>query len=180
MACKSITAYINGSCGKVQGGSSELYLVAYNDLTNITGTLKKYSVDLTSNMIDEFGITSPAKFVKVGVLKNTLGFTEDYASNADTNLYEINTTVNLTINNISAESRQFVQDLADAGEVVAILKLRSGRYIALGVDGYLELSAVQGASGVARTDLNGYTITLSGQEESFAKLVDPTIITTII
>lgn len=180
MACKSITTYVNSNCGKVQGGASELYLIAYNDLTNIEGTLKKYSVDATSNMIDEFGVSAPKKFVKVGTLKNTLAYTEDYAGNADTNSYEINTTVNLTIQNITAESRSFVQDLADAGEVVAVIKLRSGRYIALGADGYLELSAVQGASGVGRTDMNGYTITLAGQEESFAKLVDPTIITTII
>ncbi|GGE28277.1 hypothetical protein [Sphingobacterium cellulitidis] len=179
MACKSLTKYTK-NCKKVQGGTSELYLIAYSDLTNVEGTLKKYSVDEVSNMVDTISTSSTKKFVKVGTVNNSLAVSEDYSSNIENNSFEINSTITFNISDISAESRLFVQDLADADEVCAIVKLRSGRYVAVGLDGYLSLSAVAGASGVNRGDFNGYSITLSGQEESFSKLVDPTIIASIV
>ncbi|MEJ5092653.1 hypothetical protein GEO21_21660 [Sphingobacterium faecium] len=178
MACKSLTKY-SKDCKGVTGGVAKLWLISYSDLTNITGSLDKYTVDETGNLIDEIGVTTK-KFVSIGLIKNTVGVNENYTKTAETNSFEITTELSLVISNISIESRTFVSNLADAGEVSALVQLRSGKFIALGLNGYLEVSTVASGTGVAGADLNGYTITLTGMENDFIRLVDPVIVPTII
>lgn len=177
MACKSLTKY-SKDCKGVTGGVAKLWLISYSDLTNITGSLDKYTVDETGNLIDEIGVTTKIRINRID--KNTVGVNENYTKTAETNSFEITTELSLVISNISIESRTFVSNLADAGEVSALVQLRSGKFIALGLNGYLEVSTVASGTGVAGADLNGYTITLTGMENDFIRLVDPVIVPTII
>lgn len=185
MACKSLTKY-SKDCNKgVTAGVAKLWLITHSDLSNITGTLDKYLVDATGNLITEVGVTTN-KFVSIGIIKNTVGVIENFTKTAETNSFQIDTELNLVISNISIESRTFVSNLADAGEVVALVQLRqkdslgNHKFIILGLDGYLELSTVVGGTGVNGTDLSGYTITLTGMENEFIRLVDHLIVPTII
>lgn len=180
MSClKTLTKYTR-DCKGTSGGVSKLFMISNSDLGVIAGTLSPYSVDATGNLIDEISVAAGKKFVPVGLLKNTVGLVENFAKTAETNAFEITTELTLVIGNISTESRTFVQNLIEAGEVSAIIQLRSGRFIAVGLDGYTEVSAIAGGTGTAGADLNGYTITISGVENELVRLVDPTIVPALV
>src|SRR5690606_3360648 len=158
MAClKTLTKY-NKECKGVAGGVSKLWMVSYSDLATVADALTTYSVDPTGNMISTIALKSTKKFVPVGVIKNSVGVVENFAKTPETNSFEITTELNLVISSISADSRKFVTDLIDAGEVACIIQLRSGKFIALGLDGFTEVTAIAGGSGTAGADLNGYTV----------------------
>lgn len=180
-SCKSLTALAK-SCGKTQGGATnELYLIAYDDLTLTNG--KAYTEDATNSMISAFGLgTAPAKkFVRVGVINNSIALNSDYSNTPENNSFSFDSTLAFNISNITAESRKFMQDLAEADFVVAVIKLKSGRVVAVGADGYLTLGTASMQSGTVAGDLNGFTVSLTETGGvSFPKLVDPTIIATII
>lgn len=179
MAClKSLTKY-DKKCSKVKGGASHLWLVSHSDLKNITGSLLPYEVDETGNLITEISLAASKLFVSVGTINNTLGITEEYTSTLETNSYDITTTLNLTISGISVESRTFVTNLIEAGDVAALIRLRSGRFVAIGLDGYMSVSTISGSTGVLGGDLNGYTISLVSAEDTLMRLVDPVIVPTI-
>ncbi|WP_166334644.1 hypothetical protein [Sphingobacterium chungjuense] len=180
MAClKSITKY-SKQCAKQQGGASELWLISYSDLKNVDGSLEKYSTDSTGNVIDEIGLATGKKYVSVGLIKNTLGITEEYASTPETNSFTITSTLNLYVSGITPDGRNFISELVEAGAVSALVKLKSGRFVALGLTGMMDVSAISGTSGVNSGDGAGYTITLTSDENHFLHLVDPTIITGLI
>lgn len=180
MAClKSLTKY-NKECKAVSGGVSKLWMISNSDLDLVSGSLQSYSVDATGSTIDEIALKTGKKFVAVGLIKNSVGVTENYAKTAETNSFEITTQLDLVISNISADSRKFVSDLIDAGEVSALIQLKSGKFIALGLDGYTEVSAIAGGTGKTGTELNGYTVTITGIENELIRLVDPLIVPTII
>lgn len=180
MSClKTLTKYTK-DCKGATAGVQKLWMISNSDLGTVVGKLQAYDVDATGQMIDEIALASGKKFVNVGLLKNTVGVVENFAKTQETNAYEITTELTLVVAGISTNSRKFVTDLIDAGEVSAIIQLKSGKFIALGLDGYTEVTAVAGGSGVAGADLNGYTITISGVETELLKLVDPAIIPTIV
>ena len=64
--------------------------------------------------------------------------------------------------------------------LIAIVKNNDGTYFLLGETNGLELSAGSYSSGTAYTDLNGWSITLSGGESAPSKEVDSTVITASI
>ncbi|WP_313235738.1 hypothetical protein [Sphingobacterium multivorum] len=179
MCLKSLTKY-KKECKAVTGGVSKLWMISNSDLALVAGSLQSYSVDETGQVIDEIALVSGKKFVSVGLIKNSLGVTENYAKTAETNSFEITTQLDLVISNITAESRKFVSDLIEAGEISAIVQLKSGKFIAIGLDGFTEVSAVAGGSGKVGTELNGYTVTITGIENELIRLVDPLIIPTIV
>ncbi|WP_099369868.1 hypothetical protein [Sphingobacterium sp. 1.A.5] len=180
MAClKSLTSYSKG-CKKVSGGVSKLWMIAYSDLQYLTGTVSNFKVDATGNMVSEIGLKTGKKFVEVGLIKNTFGVVENYASTPEANSFELTTEITLVVSDISIDSRTFVNNLLEASEVACIIQLRSGKYIAVGLSGYNEVSAIAGGTGVAGADLNGYTITISGLDNELIRLVDPTILTTVL
>jgi len=180
-SCKSLTALAK-ACGKVQGGATnELYLIAYDDLTLTNG--KAYTEDASSSMISAFGLgTAPAKkFVKVGVIDNSIALNSDYSASPENNSFSFDSNLAFNISNITAESRAFVQTLAEVDYVVAVIKLKSGRVVCVGADGYLTLGTASMQSGTAVADLNGFNVTLTETGGiSFPKLVDPTLLATIV
>lgn len=175
MACESLIAY-SKECASSAGGVQRLWLLAYKDLGTIPGSILPYEVGPSGNIIDvAFNDGAVAKFVPIGIIKNTVGITETLTKTVETGTSEITTELTLVISQITTASRAFAQSLAD-GEVVALLQLRSGNFIIAGLDGGLEASTIVGGSGTAGGDLNGYTITLAGIENQLLRLVDDTII----
>lgn len=178
MCLKSLTKY-NKECKAVSGGVSKLWLIANSDLANVEGTLSTYSVDATGSTIDEIGLVATKKFVSVGIIKNSVGLVENWSKTVESNSFENATQLDLVISNTTADSRKFVSDLLEAGDISAIIQYKTKKFVAIGLDGFTEVTAVTGGSGKVGTELNGYTITISGIEQDLIRLVDPLIIPTI-
>lgn len=173
MACESLIAY-SRECGSKAGGVQRLWLLAYKDLGLIENTNSPYTVGVSGEITD-VAFNGDARFVNVGIIKNTVGISETLTRTVETGTSEITTELTLVISQITNASRTFAQSLAD-GEIVALIQLRSGNYIIAGLDGGLEVSTIVGGSGTAGADLNGYTITLSGVENELLRLVDSNIV----
>ena len=175
MACESLIAY-SKECTSSAGGVQRLWLLSYKDLGQIEGSVEPYEVGPSGNIVDvAFNDGTVAKFVSIGIIKNTVGITETLTKTVETGTSEITTELTLVISKVTTSSRNFAQSLAD-GEVVALIQLRSGNYIIAGLDGGLEVSTIVGGSGTAGADLSGYTITLSGIENQLLRLVDPMLV----
>lgn len=175
MACESLIAYSKECSKGISGGVAKLWLLAYKDLGVIEGTNSAYELGITGDVTQIAFNSDDVRFVPVGLLRNTVGLTETFTKTPETGSFEITTELPLTISNITSASRAFVDSLM-GGEIVALIKMKSGRYIITGLDGYLEVTSVVGSTGIAGADLNGYTITLSGVETDLARVVDELII----
>lgn len=174
MACESLIAY-SKECSSKAGGVQRLWLLAYKDLGLIENTNAPYTVGV-SGEISDVAFNGDERFVNVGIIKNTVGLSETLTKTVETGTSEITTELTLVISQISNASRAFAQSLAD-GEIVALIQLRSGKYLITGLDGGLEVSTIVGGSGTAGADLNGYTITMAGVENELSRLVSDAIIT---
>ena len=163
MACESITAYAK-ECSSVAGGVQKLWLINYADLTS-------YTTSETTGEVTAMVLGVGKSFKSIGIIKNTVGITETFTKTVETGTSEITTELTLVVSQITTSSRKFVQSLANGGEIIAVIQLRSGNKIVAGLDGGLEVTSVVGGSGVAGGDLNGYTITFSGIENEFLRLV---------
>jgi len=172
MACKSLISYSRECESAISAGVGKLYLISYHDLDKVVGST--YAVE--GGLISKINVAKAKNFVEVGLLRDTVGITETLAKTPTTGTQEITTQLTLVISNITLESRTFVDTLLNAGEVAAVIELKSGRFIAVGLDGYFEVTGLTGGSGVTGQELNGYNITLTGVESKLMQLVDPVIV----
>ena len=71
------------------------------------------------------------------------------------------------------DKRTALDEIAKGGaEMVAFIETAAGTYHMVGYQFGLYASSVDGASGAARTDKNRYQVTLTGEENSLAYIID--------
>lgn len=167
MACESIISYTK-DCNSKPGGVKNLWLLNYTDLTSYTTG--------TSGDVTALVLAADAEFKKVGLIKNTSGLTQTFTKTIETGTAEIATEFVFVITKISSTSRNFLDKLMNAGEVVAIAELRSGVKVIFGLTGGIELTSLVYGSGTAAADLNGATVTLTGSEDELARILDATVV----
>ena len=167
MACEAIKAYTK-ECTASAGGVQKLWLINYSDLTS-------YATAELTGEVNAITLAAGADFKAIGIIKNTVGITETFTKTIETGTSEITTELTLVVSQITTSSRNFVKSLTNGGEIIALIQLRSGKRIIAGLDGGLEVTGVVGGSGVAGADLSGYTITFTGIENEFLRLVSSTV-----
>lgn len=178
MACASIVKLPNACGGDfLMAGSETLYMVAYKD-TIPAGTASTDRYVATNGIITAIGLTAGVKYVEIGTAKNTAGFTEELTKN-DNGTGFITQTVSATILDITPANITFVESVANQ-PVSVIIKLNTGKFVALGLNGKLELSALSGGGGVASGDTIGYALTFTGIDKSLVKLVNDSYVNSII
>jgi hypothetical protein len=176
MACSKAILTYTSNCDKVTvAGVQNLYLVGYSSLVPLTGSTEVYAVG-ANDMVNEIGATGGDKFVKIGILPKAVALKNPYAYDPATGLGEYTEELTLPVSNVSVDSRKLVKSLVGQ-PVSALVKLTSGVWLAMGLDGMMYVTAVEAAvDGVA----NAYTITFSGTSADFTPIVDPTIVTGLI
>jgi hypothetical protein len=178
MACISLVA-LPRACGTegILGGTEKLYMIAYKDLNVVSGTTVYTTA--SSGAVNQIGLDTAKKFVEIGLLKSTTGLNFEYVNNPQTGSSYFTNTLTLVLGNLSVENKAFVDSVKNQ-PVAIILKARTGKYFVTGLNGQFEVSAITGGTGVSEGDLNGYNITFSGVDGDTAKLVDETIIPTVV
>lgn len=175
MACNPILTYAN-NCNKVTvTGVSGLYLVGYSFLTHVADSLEVYASG-ANDMVNSIGATGSTKFAKIGILPKAVALKNPYAYDAATGIGEFTEELTLPVSNVSTDSRKLVKSLVGQ-PVTALIKLTSGTWLAMGLDGMLFVTAVEGA---VDGSANAYTITFSGTAADFTPVVDPTIVSALI
>lgn len=174
MACLLTDGIVKG-CRDNIGGIKEVYLANKELVTEITATDMEVTAIAT---IDGLGATAPA-FYTFEVNKASSNWTDTPAAVASNGGTFYTPSVTMVFSKNDATKANTVK-LMGQSTLVAIVKNNDGKYFLLGAENGLELSAGSYASGTAYTDLNGWTITLSGGENTPAFEVNASVITSAI
>ncbi len=163
MAC-DITAGRLRACKDGIGGVGELYLFNYeeNPFTVVNG------VATAINPL----VTEAFKFELEGD-GNTL--VQDMVSDRNTGTRVNTQTLTVVLKKISATDSANMNLLA-AGFPMAVVKDRNGIYHAVGIDDGIDFT-IQEATGGAKTDMNGYTLTGVSTTGSLAPKLDSATVT---
>jgi hypothetical protein len=149
------------------GGIRKLYLGAWEDFgpyvtTNPSGD--EICTSIGTNDIYEFVLPKhTGSFEEVGT----------YDINNGTGYYV--QTINATFHKLSQERAFVLQEMAKT-RILAVVEDNNGNFFVCGVVDAVEVTAMTSATGTAKGDLNGYTITLTGEEKSKAPAF-PTFLT---
>ena len=161
MACE-LTAGFTLDCKDGVGGIKAIYLQQLVDFqTGVT-------VDGTSGEIDGLPTASIYQFT---LPKHTGSFTEEVASSVENGTIFYTQTVTATFFQLSAARRKQLEIIAKNRLVVFVLDNNNNIWMVGKVDG-AEVTAMSTATGTAKGDLNGYTITFTAEEKNKAYRVE--------
>ena len=156
MACE-LTAGFNLDCKDSIGGIKAIYLQQHADfLTNI-------SIDGA----EEVNGLPTATIYKYICPKHTGSFTEEVASSVENGTIFYTQTVTATFFKLTAERRKQL-DLLGKNRLVVFVQDNNDNIWMVGRFDGAEVTAASTATGVAKGDLNGYTITLTAEEKNKA------------
>lgn len=150
MACSQTLNGITNDCAANMGGILEVYVANKADVTGVT---------VTSNKISAITMASSAKFKVYHFKPGTSSLSSNYQVNQENGVQYVQSDLLMVFNRMETAKRIEISALAQ-GEMVAIVKDANGLYWYLGFDAPLAISAGDGLTGTARTDRNGYSITL--------------------
>ena len=157
MACSQTLAGLANDCAANMGGISEVYLANKADVSAIT---------VASSKVTGITMASSAKFKKYYFRPNTSSMSSNYQVNQENGVAYVQTLLLMVFNRMETTKRVEVVAMAQ-GELTAIVKDCNGTYWLLGEENPLILNAGDGLTGTARTDRNGYSVTL---EDNFSEL----------
>jgi hypothetical protein len=153
MACE-LTAGFALDCKDTIGGIKAIYLQQHADF------LSGVTADSTTEEIDALPTASIYKYI---CPKHTGGFTEEVASSVENGTIFYTQTVTATFFKLSAPRRKQLELLGKNRLVVFVQDNNDNIWMVGRMDG-AEVTAASTATGVAKGDLNGYTITLTAEE----------------
>jgi hypothetical protein len=157
MACE-LTAGFLLDCKDTIGGIKAIYVQQHADFLN------GVSVDPTTLEIDGLSTASVYKYV---LPKHTGSFTEEVASSVENGTIFYTQTVTATFFKLTAARRKQLELLAKNRLVVFVQDNNNNIWMIGRMDG-AEVTAASTATGVAKGDLNGYTITFTAEEKDKA------------
>lgn len=157
MACE-LTAGFTLDCKEGVGGIKAIYLQQLADFQS------GVSVDATSGEIDGLPTTSIYQFT---LPKHTGSFTEEVQSSVENGTIFYTQTVTATFFQLSAARRKQLEIIAKNRLVCFVLDNNNNIWMVGKVDG-AEVTAMSTATGTAKGDLNGYTITFTAEEKNKA------------
>jgi hypothetical protein len=174
MACLSLTGLPLICNDGLIAGVQKLYMVANQDLQNVSGSTRPYVLS-TNSVVNQISLKSTKKFVEIGQLKNTAGLTETGVFNDNGTSYS---TVEMTLSlvDITAENQAFVSNVKGQ-EISALILSKTGKYYTVGLNGGMRLTAYTGGLGTADADQIGYTLTFSSADTMGIKLVETSVAT---
>jgi hypothetical protein len=157
MACE-LTAGFQLECRDSIGGIKAIYLQQHADfLTGVTA-------DSGTEEIDALPTATIYKYI---CPKHTGGFTEEVASSVENGTIFYTQTVTATFFKLTAARRKQLELLGKNRLVVFVQDNNDNIWMVGRFDG-AEVTAASTATGVAKGDLNGYTITLTAEEKNKA------------
>jgi hypothetical protein len=176
MACASLSA-LPRACGAEGGigGLEKLYMIAFSDLSGVTST---YTVS-SGGTISAIGIDSGKHFVEVGLLKSTSGIQSALTKDLTKGVAFWTSTLTLVLGGLSIENRAFVESVTNQ-PVAVIVKSRTGKYFFTGGNSLMELKSADANTGIQEADLNGFTLTFEGVDSNLIRLVDDSIVPSLI
>ena len=159
MSTCDITSGFTLGCRDNTGGIANLYILS-GSITSVT--------DASEGLIS--GITGSGEFFKFELFRQTSDFSEAITSTPENGTVFYEQTLNAVFFKLQSSTRNQVKVLAQNPNLKIIVETNNGtvdgvgRYWLLGEDRGMQLLSGTGATGTAFGDLNGYSLTFTGQE----------------
>jgi len=171
--CASITSGLAGvACGSNPGGVSEIYLANFDDISfTLTG-------GTVSAMLGPSGATADFMY-EYTFRRNTASVNEDLTKDIATGSLFYTQTATIVLDKQDKTKRDQLM-LLDNALVMYIAKHTNGTYWLYGAEDGSYVTTNAATTGTAKTDQNGYTITMVAEEPNRAYPVDPSIIDQIV
>lgn len=170
MACSQTLSNLLDGCDLSVGGILEAYYANFADVTAKT---------LTSDVITTISMASSTKFYTLHPPRQTSGLTSTWNISDENGTKYVQTDLQLVFNKMETAKRAAVMALA-LGEFCIIVKDRNGKYWFLGDEEPVKISAGDLTTGTARSDRNGYTVTLTDVSSAIPYEVDGSIVEALL
>ena len=157
MSCTQTIAGIARDCSPSMGGIKRAWIANYDDVASVT---------VTTNKISGITMQSSKTFKEFAFRKGTSSFTSTLNVDPANGVSYVSTEINLVFSKMETVKRVEVAALA-VGELAIIVEDMNGILWYFGKEEPVVASAGDGQSGVARTDRNGYSITLMDNCSTF-------------
>ena len=158
MSC-DITSGFTLGCRDNTGGIKNLYILS-GSITSVT--------DASEGLIS--GITGSGEFFKFELFRQTSDFSEAISATPENGTVFYEQYVNAVFFKLQSSTRNQVRVLAKNPDLKIIVETNNGsedgvgKYWLLGEENGVQLLSGTGATGTAFGDLNGYSLTFTGQE----------------
>lgn len=156
MSCPQTLSGLAKDCAASMGGIVRVLLANKDDVSAIT---------VTTGEITAITMVSTKTFKEYNFRPNTSQMTSNWQVSAENGVAYVQTDLVMVFNRMETTKRVEISAMALA-DLAAIVQDCNGKYWFLGYDNPLHLSAGDGQTGTARSDRNGYSVTL--QDDSLA------------
>lgn len=156
-------------CRSSRGGVDEFYVAALAD---------KLAITSSSGIITAFTMQSGKKFWTYKMEKENASFFDNIKTDPANGTKWNEQGGTAMIKQLTAANRNENELLAQ-NRVMVIHKDGNGNYWLLGETNGLDMTAIDGTTGKAYNDMNGYTLTFAGREPVSARLVTASLITAL-
>ena len=159
MSTCDITSGFTLGCRDNTGGIKNLYILS-GSIDTVT--------DASEGLIN--GISGSGEFFKYELFRQTSDFSEAISATPENGTVFYEQTVNAVFFKLQSNTRNQVRVLAKNPDLKIIVETNNGsedgvgKYWLLGEQNGVQLLSGTGASGTAFGDLNGYSLTFTGQE----------------
>lgn len=158
MSCSQILSGIVRDCEPSKGGIRRALIANYADVVQITET---------QDQVTAITMNEGATFKEYIPARNSSNFTENSQIDTTNGTNFVQTDIALVFGRRDTAKRVELKALS-LNELVVIVEDANGKYWLFGKDEPVMASAGTGESGTARTDRNGFTITLQANDDTFA------------
>lgn len=170
MPCNQTLSGIARDCDASMGGIVEALIANHADVTAVT---------VTTNQITAITMASTAKFKRYAFPRNTGSLSSNYTIDQANGVRYVASDLVLQFSRMDTAKRVEISALAQ-NDLVVIVKDANGKYWYLGYDEPVNASASDGLTGTARSDRNGYSVTLQDNSHEMPYEVDPDIIDDLV
>ena len=159
MSCSQTIAGIARDCSPSMGGIKRAWIANFDDVEAVTET---------TGVITGITMASSKTFKEFAFRKGTSSFTSTLNVDPANGISYVSTEINLVFSKMDTTKRVEMAALA-VGELAVIVEDSNGTLWYFGEQEGVVASAGDGVTGVARTDRNGYSITLLDNNTTYPK-----------
>ena len=170
MACSAITAGVINGCSTNQGGLDAVFIAngPVASFAETAGTITAITVGGSA--------LTPSDFFKFEVPRQTSSITETVTGDISQGTVTYAQVANILLNQMQASTRDQLQLLFEATNLIVVAKDNNGRFFSIGISRGAYGTTSANTSGVAYQDRNGYDITIEGMEPAPMFEVTSTIV----
>lgn len=164
---------LDPSCNalKKKGGlKKRVWIGSYDAVNAVTPPTTDVDGYVTSITLNTSPVGSPVNYLYKYIGKK-LKHNGTFEGQVGENTNVINQNLNLVLYAYTPAEREAIEKLFNSEEVVVFVETEAGQIEMWGYDTGLMASALTGGSGTALNDSTAITITLSGQQDTFPKVL---------